>query len=245
MTFDEHFGNNPQLLDRVDTVGLLYLAEVPHDARVWLTRPRTEVPPAKGKGRPTTREQLCEGEPDPVRVDRLAEQLPNGKWVRYEIKRAVAVRNGLPGPELWVVLRRSLGEKPELKAYLSNAPAATPYSEFVRVSGMRWPVETAIEESKGELGMDHYQVRGWTGWHHHMTMTFLSHHFLVRLRIQLGGGESPALTVPQVRLLLNAVLPRKRLDPETAIDLIYRTQHQNYAAYCSHRRHTLRRLDSS
>lgn len=201
VTFDEHFGNNPQLLDRVGTVGLLYLAEVPHDARVWLTRPRTEVPPAKGKGRPTTREQLCEGEPDPVRVDRLAEQLPNGKWLRYEIKegakgpmvaefafmRAVAARNGLPGPEVWVVLRRSLGEKPELKAYLSNAPAATPYSEFVRVSGMRWPVETAIEESKGELGMDHYQVRGWTGWHHHMTMTFLSHHFLVRLRIQLGG----------------------------------------------------------
>lgn len=71
----------------------------------------------------------------------------------------------------------------------------------------RWPVEMAIEESKGELGMDHYQVRGWTGWHHHMTMTFLSHHFLVRLR--------------------------------------YRTQHQNYAAYCSHRRRTLRRPDSS
>lgn len=155
VTFDEHFGNNPQLLDRVDGSGLLYLAEVPHDTMVWTGRPRTEVPPAKVKGRHPTRERLCEGEADPVRVDELAKLLPNGK------KR--------------------------LRCEIADAP----YSEFVRVSGMRWPVETASEESK------------------------------------------------------NAVLPRKRLDANTAIDLIYRTQHQNYAAYCSHRRHTLRRLDSS
>ncbi len=201
VTFDEHFGDNPELLDRVNTAGLLYLAEVPRNTRVWLARPRTEVPPGKGKGRPPTQEQLCAGEPDPQRMDKLAEHLPPGKkWLRYEIKegakgpmvaefaflRAVAVRDGLPGPDVWVVFRRSLGDKPELKAYLSNAPVATPYAPFVRVSGMRWPVETAIEESKGELGMDHYQVRGWTGWHHHMTMTFLAHHFLVRLRIRLG-----------------------------------------------------------
>lgn len=201
VTFDEHFGDNPELLDRVDGAGLLYLAEVPHDTRVWLARPRTEVPAGKGKGRPPTQERLCVGEPDPQRVDKLAEHLPLGKkWLRYEIKegakgpmvaefafvRAVAVRDGLPGPEVWVVFRRSLGDKSELKTYLSNAPPLTPYAPFVRVSGMRWPVETAIEESKGELGMDHYQLRGWTGWHHHMTMTLLAHHFLVRLRIRLG-----------------------------------------------------------
>ncbi len=201
VTFDEHFGRDPQLLDRVDGSGLLYLAEVPHDTRVWLKRPVTRVPPAKLKGRPPTREQLGEGEPDPMPMDKLAEHLPVGsKWLCYEIKegakgpmvaefafvRAVAVRDGLPGPDVWVVLRRSLGEKPELKAYLCNAPAATPYALMVRISGMRWPVETAIEEGKGELGMDHYQVRGWRGWHHHMTMTFLAHHFLVRLRIRLG-----------------------------------------------------------
>lgn len=201
VTFDEHFGNNPKLLDRVDAAGLRYLAEVPHDTRVWLVRPRTEVPPGKGKGRRPNREQRCAGEPDPQRVDKLAEHLPPGKkWLRYEIKegakgpmvaefaflRAVAVRDGLPGPEVWVVLRRSVGDQPEVKTYLSNAPMAMPQAPFVRVSGLRWPVETAIEDCKGELGMDHYQVRGWTGWQHHLTMTFLAHHFLVRLRIRLG-----------------------------------------------------------
>lgn len=201
-TFDEHFGDNPELLDRVDASGLLYLAEVPHDTRVWTGRPKTGVRAAGLKGRSPARERLCEGEPDSVPMDKLAEAPPPGtKWVRYEIKqgakgpmlaefafiRAVAVRGGLPGPDVWVVLRRSLGEEPELKAYLSNAPEETPYSSMVRMSGMRWPVETAIEESKGELGMDHYQVRGWRGWHHHMTMTLLAHHFLVRLRLHLGG----------------------------------------------------------
>ena len=78
----------------------------------------------------------------------------------------------------------------------------------------------------------------------YMTMTFLAHHFLVRLRIRLGE-KSPILTVPQVRLLLNAVLPRGQLDAKAAIDLIYRTQCQNYAAYRCHRRRKMRQLDTS
>jgi len=204
VTFDEHFGDNPALLDWVDAAGLLYLAEVPHDTRVWLRRPRTQVPAAKG------REKLCQGEPEAVRLGRVAQQLTEGDWRCYQIKegakgpmlaefaflRAVAVRQGLPGPDVWLVLRRSLGQKRELKAYLSNAPPATSQAELVRLSGMRWPVETAIEESKGELGMDHYEVRGWKGWHHHMTMTFLAHHFLLRLRIRLGGKITSLDRVP-------------------------------------------------
>ncbi len=55
----------------------------------------------------------------------------------------------------------------------------------MRVSGLRWPVETALEEAKGELGMDHYETRTWRGWHHHMTQTFLAHHFLVRMRLNV------------------------------------------------------------
>jgi len=56
---------------------------------------------------------------------------------------------------------------------------------LVRLSGLRWPVETALEEGKTERGMDHYETRTWRGWHHQMTLTFLAHHFLLRLRLQL------------------------------------------------------------
>src|SRR5208337_4970956 len=50
-----------------------------------------------------------------------------------------------------------------------------------RVSGLRWPVETALEEGKGEVGMDHYETRTWLGWHHQMIQSFMAHLFLIRL----------------------------------------------------------------
>jgi SRSO17 transposase len=201
VTFDEAFGRDSVLLDRVAGLGLSYLAEVPHDTRVWRVRPQTAIPPAKRRGRRPRRVRLCPGEAPTVRVDDLAASLPRSAWRRRVIKeggkgpivaevarvRAVAVRDGLPGPAVWVVLRRSLGETPELKTYLSNASVVTPFGTLVWRSGMRWPVESAIEEGKGEVGMDQYAVRGWRGWHHHLTMSFLAHHFLVRLRCRLGG----------------------------------------------------------
>jgi len=198
---DEQFGNNPVLLDRIAAAGLAYFVEVPHSVRVWPARPPAAVPPRTGQqGRPCTRPRLRPDAPAPVRVDALAAQLPPAAWQRALIQegskgplvaevafvRAVAVRDGLPGPDVWVVLRRTLGATPELKTYLCNAPADTPLPTLVWLLGRRWPVELAIRESKDELGLDHYEVRGWRGWHHHTTMTLLAHHFLVRLRCRVG-----------------------------------------------------------
>jgi len=197
---DEHFGNNPVLLDRIARAQLSYFMEVPHDTLVWRERPETAVPPPSGKkGRPPQRAQLVADAPAPERVDALASE-PTLHWQAYQIqegakgpllalfafRRVVAVREGLPGPDQWLVLRRSLGEQAQLKTYLSNAPATTPHTTLVQKSGRRWPIELAIEECKSEVGMDQYEVRGWKGWHHHMTMTLLAHHFLVRQRCLVG-----------------------------------------------------------
>jgi len=57
------------------------------------------------------------------------------------------------------------------------------------VAGMRWPIETAFEESKGGLGLDHYEVRSWLGWPPHLTLCLLAHHFLVRTRLLLTRGH--------------------------------------------------------
>ena len=202
---DEGFGKDPVFLDRLADAKLLYLAEVPHSTRVWLTRPATMVPPPSGnKGRPPSRERLAPDAPPPVRVDAIAAQVLPEEWQLYRIKegakgpmvaeyafvRGVVVRDGMPGAETWLVLRRSLDERGELKTYLSNAPATTPRTTLVGKSGMRWCVEAGIEESKGECGLDQYEVRGWVGWHHHTAMTLLAHHFLVRQRCRLGGKIS-------------------------------------------------------
>ena len=98
--------------------------------------------------------------------------------------RMVAVREGLPGPDVWAVLRRNV-RTGELKTYLSNAPADTPLTALVRMSGMRWSIETSFKECKQHLGMGDYEVRSWRGWHHHMTLCILAHFFLVRVRLRL------------------------------------------------------------
>lgn len=199
---DEEYGQNPTFLDGVEKLGLWYFAEVPHDTLVWQQRPQTAVPPWSGRGRKPTRERLVEGEPPAERVDEIATTISTGEWKPYLIKegskgpmvaeftfrRVVAARDGLPGPEVWLVLRRSLGEEPELKTYLCNAPADVPSAELARIAGMRWPVETAIGDGKDRLGMGDYMVRSWLGWHHHMTMAILAHHFLVRAQARLKRG---------------------------------------------------------
>jgi len=202
VTGDEDYGKAPDFLDGVAGVKRWYYTEVPHSTRVWAERPETSVPQWSGRGRQPRRERLAPGEPAPLRVDEMAATISDQEWGSYLIKegsqgpmvahfafrRVVAVRDGLPGPEVWLVLRRCRSEASELKTYLSNAPADTPRTELVRVAGMRWPIETAFEESKDHLGMDHYQVRTWLGWHHHMTECILAHHFLVRVEQGLKGG---------------------------------------------------------
>jgi SRSO17 transposase len=108
----------------------------------------------------------------------------------FAVTRVVAVRDGLPGPEVWLILRRHTLTG-ELKTYLSNAPACTPLTTLVRMSGMRWPIETCFEEGKQYLGMGDYEVRSWQGWHHHMTLCILAHFFLVRLQCRLKKTPRP------------------------------------------------------
>jgi SRSO17 transposase len=185
------------LLDRIAGLGLWYFAEVPHDTQVWQQRPVIGLPPWSGQGRPPTRVRLLEGEPVPITVAQLAALLPAQCWRRRTIKegskgpmvaritrvRVVAVREGLPGPEVWLILRRHLVTG-ELKTYLCNAPAHTSLTTLARLSGMRWPIETCFEDGKQYLGMGDYEVRSWRGWHHHMTLVILAHFFLVRLRLR-------------------------------------------------------------
>jgi len=207
VTCDEAFGRDTGLLDHIDGLGLWYFAAVPHDTQVWRQCPATAVPAWSGQGRKPTRTRVLAGEAAPEEVEQLAAALPADRWGRRTIKegskgplvarfaalRVLAVREALPGPEVWLVLRRN-PLTGELKTYLSNAPSYTPLATLVRLSGMRWPIETCFEDSKQYLGMSAYEVRSWRGWHHHMTLCILAHFFLVRARIRLK--KSPGLDYP-------------------------------------------------
>jgi SRSO17 transposase len=70
----------------------------------------------------------------------------------------------------WLLVRRSVGTPTELTAYVVFAPQATSLEEVVQVAGTRWTIESGFEAAKGEVGLDHYEVRSWTGWYRHITL---------------------------------------------------------------------------
>jgi SRSO17 transposase len=249
------YGDAPAFLDGVAALGKWYFAEVACSTQVWLQQPKVGVPEWSGRGRKPSKLRVLAGQPRAQRVDEVMAALPEAAWTRHVIKegskgpiicdfarvRVRVVREGLPGAVVWLVLRRNVEDTSEVKFYLSNAVEGTALGVLVRMSGVRWAVESSFAESKGEVGLDHYETRSWLGWHHHMVLVMLAHHFLVRLRVQLGG-VAPALTVEQVRLLLLSVLPMPVFDAKAALRLVWYYQQRNYDAYVSHRRTRLRRL---
>jgi SRSO17 transposase len=95
-------------------------------------------------------------------------------------------------PEDWgkgLLIRRRLGEKQELAFYLTSAPPGTTLADLVRVAGTRWTIEEGFEAAKGEVGLDQYEVRSWTGWHRHITLAMLALAYLTVLRKAAIGGR--------------------------------------------------------
>jgi SRSO17 transposase len=194
---DEAFGCDPGFLEGVAGLGLWYFAELPHTTRVWQVRPATHIPSWRGRGRRPTRERLVAGASEAQTVLEVATALPAEAWAPQTIKegsqgpmraafatlRAVAVRDALPGPDVWLVLRRHV-ETGELQTSLCHAPVDTALDKLGHMSGMRWPIDTGFEDSKPLLGMGDDAIRSWTGWHHHMTLGILAPFCVVRLSLR-------------------------------------------------------------
>lgn len=135
-----------------------------------------------------------------ARVEDRAAELPPTSWHR------LSAGDGAKGPRLYdwaylpygdaapgwekgLLIRRSLAEPRELAFYLTHADHGTALSDLVRVAGARWTIEACFEAAKGEVGLDQYEVRSWTGWHRHVTLAMLAHAYLAVLRkVAVGGG---------------------------------------------------------
>jgi SRSO17 transposase len=212
---DGVYGDSPSFVQGVRLLGKWYVLDSSADARVWTTEPRVIPPeerPRPRRGRPCT-QPLVIGEA--VRVDEVVAALPAAAWRRltvaegsqgprvYEYAEVWAwfSEEGLPGPRERLLVRRSLGQEPELKYHRSNAPADVPLLKLAQVRATRWTIEEDIKSGKGQCGLDEYETRGWSGWHHHTALSMLALAFLVLQRQRLGGkragddrarGASPA-----------------------------------------------------
>lgn len=92
--------------------------------------------------------------------------------------------------ERWLLVRRSLSDPTDLQAYVVFAPVGIPLTELVRVAGRRWTIEVAFEAAKGEVGLDHYEVRSWTGWYRHMTLALFAQAVLTVVRTRLAASPT-------------------------------------------------------
>jgi hypothetical protein len=121
---------------------------------------------------------VSEGEKGPITYD----------WTRV---RVVESREGLPGPDSWLMARRSITDPTDIAYYLSNAPPSTSLQTKAEVASARWSIETTIEEGKGETGLDEYEVRYWHSWHRHITLSMMAHAWLASIRQGAGGKPGP------------------------------------------------------
>ena len=179
---------------------------MPSDTRCWLQRPVTTEKTSKYKGAMRSQRVVASEAAAPLTVAALAQHLPSSGWYRRRVsegskgpieyafarKRVTLCKDDLPERTVWLVIKRTLGAHPTDAFYISNAPESAPLRLFVLLSGIRWAVEQSFEETKTELGMAHYEVRTYPGWHRHMLTSMLAHFFLWHLKLRLGKKSTGA-----------------------------------------------------
>jgi SRSO17 transposase len=126
---------------------------------------------------------------------------PDSKWKRlscgagskgeraYEWAHKV-IRKYEGGWQRWLLARRSLSDPGEVSYYVVGAPERTTIKEMARVAGARWAIEESFQAAKGEVGLDHYEVRGWAGWYRHITLAMLAHAYLTVMRAKATGERT-------------------------------------------------------
>jgi SRSO17 transposase len=185
VTGDEVYGKDRRLRMWLESEEQPFVLAVPSNEPVWVAWDRG---------------------PQQVPVARVAARLTESSWER------ISAGNGAKGPRVydwawvplyrlpepgwghWLLVRRSVGKPEELAYYVVFGPAETTLAEAAQVAGTRWAVEETIETSKGEVGLDQYEVRHWTPWYRYMTLAMLAHAYLCVLRAHAGekGGAHSA-----------------------------------------------------
>jgi SRSO17 transposase len=213
---DATYGNSPDFIDGADgLLGVTYFVAMPDDTLCWLRRPLVVKKEYRFKGEIRSKLLLKDGK-EPVSFETIAKNLNSFFWYRRKVsegtkgpieyeftkRRVVLSRGGLPGREVWLIIRRTLDDSPTHSYFISNAGLSARLKLFVWLSGIRWAIEQCFEETKTELGMDHYEVRKFPGWVHHMMTCMLAHFFLWHLKLRLGKKSAShysvaAYSIPQ------------------------------------------------
>jgi len=207
---DSLYGMSPEFIENVESLtGVTYFVSIPKKLQCWLKKPMTIEKRYRWGGKDKTKVVLADTASAPVSVGELAQNINDYFWYRrkvsegtkgpivYEFTRRQIILSvsGLPDKTVWLLIRRTLGDNPEYSYFISNAPGSWRLKKLIWLSGLRWAIEQCFEETKSELGMDHYEVRKYKGWQHHMLTCMLAHFFLWHLKIRLGKKSAISYSV--------------------------------------------------
>lgn len=199
VTADDEFGRVVEFRQALRAAGEPYVLDVPCNTLVRDLDEKVRRRTGKRPRKPPWR-----------RVDAWLARQPDNRWQEIEIRagakgplRAKAMRarvqtraKGRLGPEETLVVIRTLEAEPRTYYALTDAASAVPTTEIVRAHAERHRVEETFQEGKGEVGLSHYEVRSWTGWHHHMTLSLLALLFVVLEKLRLGKKNTGRHGVP-------------------------------------------------
>lgn len=240
-TFDEFYGRDGGFLSGLDGLGQTYVAEVPSDFTGWVRSPRVLLRPTAwelrhpGKRRHFPRLAVTAALPSEVRhLRHHSTVFTRQRWqavhikdsekgpIVWKVKHADFYRrhfDGLPGPTHTLVIARNALDRKEVKYFVANFAVGSNLEKLrwlLHVAFSRFPIEHTFRQAKDELGMDHFEVRGWRSIHRHLYVTQLSHLFCSNVRRSLrekktrirrierragplrglGLGGGPVLAVP-------------------------------------------------
>ena len=195
---DAGYGNNTQLRAQIGALGLSYIADILSNTTVW--DPGKEEPSPKawsGRGRRPTIPQ-GDDEHRPVAVKHLALGLPEQDWhaiewregtnhtlssrfarLRVRVARGDYKRRTQRRAEEWLMIEWPQGQQEPTKYWLSTLPADTSLEQMVKLAKLRWRIERDYLELKQEVGLGHFEGRGWRGFHHHATLCIAAYGFLI------------------------------------------------------------------
>jgi SRSO17 transposase len=217
VTGDDEFGRAGDFRAALRRRRERYVLDVPCDTTVRdLERRR---PPRRKAGVGRKREVPFR------RADAWAASQPESRWERVTVRDGAkgplvvdamtvwvrAKRDGRIGPEERLVVIRPVGES-RVDYALTDAGPEVPLAELVRVRSQRHRIEEVFEAGNGEVGLDHYEVRSWVGWHHHMTLSLVALWFLGLERRRVGG-ENPGGHGAADAADLHAIAPAPGADP--------------------------------
>jgi SRSO17 transposase len=205
---DAAYGNDSRLRAGVTELGMAYVAGIQAQTLVWKPGVRPGLPPKKGR----------RDAPNTTSVKEFALSLKAKAWrtikwregtnewlssrfarVRVHVASSHD-RHGKPGKE-WLLIEWPEGEDAPTKYWLSTLPANITFRDLVDAAKLRWRIERDYQELKQEVGLGHYEGRGWRGFHHHATLCIAAYGFLVSERETIPpSGPCSAAPLPQPRL---------------------------------------------